>query len=416
MAHPKKASASPYATGGGGVTLERTYGATLLSAVLVGDPVPGLGDDMRAVRVEIQSGPSSAVDDYVVHGESSSAGTSRRLSIGVRRDPTIAPSDEKFVKLLGDYVRVAIEQAIEIEADRWRLALAVAGPHTGAMETKTLTDFARGQPTNESFRETVARDRVTTADIRARLEHLDKAVEAAVAATGLATRAGDVRALTWRLLRGLRVLLLRLEGDDATDRTHAIGRLRSVVEEPAGAESVFRSLCDLLARLAPRAGVVDEGTIRRELRGIAAVGPSPAHARAWSVFRTCEDQLRARTSSTLTETSTGNLLSLARQDQLQRLALEMRAVGEAAGSLLVTGQPDVGKSALAFAAVALLRQDGATGIIALSLRDLPRSVLDLEQLLGATLAVVLGGSSVSNSRLVVVDGAEAALEGKKPSS
>jgi hypothetical protein len=56
MAEQKKGGASPYATGGGGVTLERAYGATLLAAVLVGDPVPGLGDDMHPVRVEMQAG------------------------------------------------------------------------------------------------------------------------------------------------------------------------------------------------------------------------------------------------------------------------------------------------------------------------------------------------------------------------
>ena len=112
----KKKGASPYATGGGGVTLERAYGGTLLAAVLLGDPVPGLGDDMRAVRIELQSGPSSPVDDFVVRGENRSTGTSRRLSVGVRRDPTIAPSDDKFVKLLGDYVRVVIEHAAEVGA------------------------------------------------------------------------------------------------------------------------------------------------------------------------------------------------------------------------------------------------------------------------------------------------------------
>jgi hypothetical protein len=185
MVHQKPGS-SPYATGGGGVTLERTYGATLLTAVLVGDPVPGLGDDMRVLRVEMQAGPASPVDDYVVHGENRTASTARRLSVGVRRDPTIAPSDPKFVKLLGDFLRVLIEHAADVDADRWRLALAVAGPHAGAAETKTLTDFARSQPTNDSFRKTVMRSRVTTAGVRARLQHLDNAVAAALAMTGLA--------------------------------------------------------------------------------------------------------------------------------------------------------------------------------------------------------------------------------------
>ncbi len=411
MADRKKGGTSPYAAGGGGVTLERTYGATLLSAVLAGDPVQGLGDDMRPVRVQTQSGPDSPVDDYVIEGENALAGTSRRLSVGVRRDPTIAPSDAKFIKLLGDYVRIAIEHAAEIDDDRWRLALAVADPHTGASETKILTDFARSQLTNDSFRETVGRDGVTTADVRARLRYFDDAVVAALAATGLTTKASDASVLTWRLLRALRILLLRLEGDDATDRTHAIGRLRSVVGEPAEADTVFSTLCERLAKWAPRAAAIDETFIRRELRGVAKLNGSTSHANAWSVLERCEKQLKTRTSSTLTEASTGTLLTLTRQDQLQSLAAEMRAVGESSGSLLVTGHPEVGKSALTVAAVDLLRSEGAA-IIALSLRDLPQALLELERLLDATLDVVLGGTPVANSRLIVVDGAEAVLEGK----
>jgi hypothetical protein len=412
MASQKKGASSPYATGGGGVTLERAYGATLLGAILLGDPVPGLGDDMRALRVQMQSGSSSPVDDYVIEGANASTRTTRRLSVGVRRDPTIAAGDEKFVKLLGDYVRIAIEHAPEVDGDQWRLALAVAGPHTGAAETKTLSDFARSQPSNEAFREIVAREGATSADIRNRLRYLDEAVEAAVTASGFVSQAGDCKVLTWRLLRALRVLLLRLEGDDATDRTHAIARLGSALEESANAENVFRALSEMPARFAPRAGALDEGMIRRELRGVARLRASAALDGAWSVFATCEEQLRARTSSTLTEAATGNLLTLARNEQLQRLGLEMRAVGEAAGSLIVTGQPDVGKSALAVAAVGLLRSEGACTVLALSLRDLPRTVLEFERLLGASLALVLGGAAVAEARLVVVDGAEAVLEGK----
>jgi hypothetical protein len=173
--------ASPYATGGGGVTLEHTYGATLLAAVLTGGPVPGLGDDMRPMRVQMQAG--GAVDDYVVDGENFRTGTRRRLSVGVRRNPTMAPGDKKFVKLLEDFVRTVVDHATEVDSDSWRLALALAGPHTGAAQTKTLTDFARSQADNESFRETVGRDGVTTAEVRTRLGLLDQAVVAAVAAT-----------------------------------------------------------------------------------------------------------------------------------------------------------------------------------------------------------------------------------------
>ncbi len=366
-----KRGSSPYATGGGGVTLEHAYGATLLTAILLGDPVSGLGDEMRAIRVQMQSGPSSPVDDYVIEGAHAPTGATRRLSVGVRRDPTIAASDTKFVKLLTDYIRIAIEHATEVDEDRWRVALAVAGPHTGGSETKVLTEFARTQPSNDAFRETVAREGVTTADVRARLKYVDEAVVAAVATAGLAAQVGDLKALTWRLLRALRVLLLRLEGDDASDRTHAIARLRTVVDDDA--ENLFRALSEMTATFASRAGTADQGMIRRELRGIASVRVSNAGSASWAMFARCEEQLRARTSSTLNEAATGNLLTLARNEQLQRLAGEMRVVGETAGALLVTGQPDVGKSALAVAAVGFVSDRGPSSRAASARRSEPRA-------------------------------------------
>jgi hypothetical protein len=42
--------ASPYATGGGGTRLEHRYGAVLLAALLTGDPVSELGDDVTDAR------------------------------------------------------------------------------------------------------------------------------------------------------------------------------------------------------------------------------------------------------------------------------------------------------------------------------------------------------------------------------
>jgi hypothetical protein len=210
---------SAYASGGGGVTLEHTFGAVLLSSLLLGDPVVGLGDGVRVERVQLQAVGSSPVDDFVVFGQDS------RISFGVRRDPTIAPSDEKFVKLLGNYARIAIEHAAEVDTDRWRLGLVVAAPHMGAHETGELSDFARKHPTNDSFRVEVTRNGATTVAIRQRLKHLDRAVVKAVTEAGLDVVAGDLGILTWRILRALHVFESRLEGDVAPDRTNAVARL-----------------------------------------------------------------------------------------------------------------------------------------------------------------------------------------------
>ena len=52
-------------------------------------------------------------------------------------------------------------------------------------------------------------------------------------------------------------------------------------------------------------------------------------------------------------------------------------------------------------------------MITLSLRDLPATVLELEGLLGAPLADVLGATATGDGRLLLIDGAEAALEGRE---
>ena len=79
--------------------------------------------------------------------------------------------------------------------------------------------------------------------------------------------------------------------------------------------------------------------------------------------------------------------------------------------LVVTGEPDVGKSALTLSAVADIQKTGAA-VVALSLRDLPPTTVEAENYLGASLKDVLAGAKTSEVRLLVVDGAEAALEGR----
>jgi len=78
---------------------------------------------------------------------------------------------------------------------------------------------------------------------------------------------------------------------------------------------------------------------------------------------------------------------------------------------VITGEPDVGKSALSLRVAALL-QDAGIPVIRLSLRDLPGTVGELEGLLGAPLLEVLGGTATGDGRLLLIDGAEALMEGR----
>ncbi len=403
-------TASAYATGGGGTVFEHTYGATLLAALLLGDSVPGLGDEQSVTRVVFQARRFTAVDDFLVFGEprgTGSRGGGRELSIGVRHKPRIAPSDKSFVSLLITYLRVIEKEWDRVKDGEVRLGLVVGAPHGGARELAALAEIARTQPTNEEFRSFVATPRATRKPVRKRLNYLDDAVEEASRDAGVELPDGGARELAWRLLVGLHPIEVRLEGGDAADRTGAVSRLRSLVGETSEADTLFSKLARLASNYASTGAVVDEAVVRRDLQGVARVGRSPTHTKAWDILAQLDKRLGQRIGRELA--GQGQQLTLERSAVREKVIAAMGKTGRESGALVITGDPDVGKSALTLSAVdALTSQDQE--VVALSLRDLPRSVVDLSTLLGAPLQVVLGSLGVSKVRLLVVDGAEAALE------
>lgn len=272
--------ASPYSTGGGGTTLEHAYGAVLLAALLLRHPIVGLGDDITLREVRFQQGATCPVDDLVVFGECPPV--SRTLYIGVRRAPTIGGGNASFVTLLVDYLRMVIDRQGGLDIDQERLGLAVAAPHTGAGEVAQLASLARRQPDNPAFRRAVAAPRATNAKVRTRLQNLDDAVKAAAAQGGiplLDTEARDV--LTWRLLKALRIIELRLEGDDQADRTGVVSRLVSLAGDPARAVAVWRRLRELSDEYAQTAATVTYEMLARDVSTVVQIaaplpGPAPA--------------------------------------------------------------------------------------------------------------------------------------------
>ena len=93
-----------------------------------------------------------------------------------------------------DYLRVICDHGAELEADSWRLGLAVEAPHTPTDEIKALARFARDQPEAGLFRAAVHAPRATTARVRARLGNVDDVVAAAV---NQAKKAGVARVTGW---------------------------------------------------------------------------------------------------------------------------------------------------------------------------------------------------------------------------
>jgi hypothetical protein len=385
---------SPYSSGGGGVVLEHDADAYLLAHLLLPDPLPLLGEPFRATELTLQASRLSEVDDVVVSGTSPN-GDVRRVAIAIRRDPTIGPSDEKFAKLWVHIVATTRTHAGAIEADLFRTALMVAGPHTPARELGDLCSVARAQTSSAMFREVVA---AGPAVGRQRLALVDQLTKDAVLGLGTAELEVNVEELTWQVLKGHFVQEVYLEGDPATDRATIVGRLTSV-SATADGPGLWGALVQRAREYDPSGATVDEAKLRRDLVGVAGVLRSPRLANAWRAVDELDRVARSQVTGTLTHE--GRSLGLPR-DELRE------AVAEAAsqGTLLLTGQPDTGKSALAIAVGDQLRAAGGAVVI-LNLRDLPPQAGGLSSALGASASQVFGGMAVGTSRTLIIDGAEA---------
>lgn len=394
--------------------LEHQYGATLLASLLTADPLPELGDDVTPAVVRFQASAVSAVDDLLISGTTPDGGT-RQASVGVRRAPKLIQSEAtsadgggKPVRLVASYLKVVTGAWDEITAGRWRLVLAAVPWSGAARQAGELAEIARAMGSEKAFRDELDRG-VHDQGLRDRLVHIDALVHSA-SGTGCASRGLSASELTWRWLFSLRVRELRLEGADTTDRTFAIARLRAVTAEgtAAAAEALFSKLESLSSRYAPAGAIADESSLRRDLSGSRLVRSS-RYPTAWAVLDRLTAQLADETRAVLADDSTE--LRLDRPEAAGALLADMRTAAAGPAGLVITGEPDVGKSALSLRVAALLQEAG-TPVVTLSLRDLPGTVVELEGLLGAPLLEVLGGTATGDGRLLLIDGAEAAMEGR----
>ena len=404
--------ASPYATGGGGFALEHQFGALALTHLLTGDPIPELGDDATLTLVSFQAAYESPVDDLVLHGLCGDGGE-RRVAVAVRRTPRLVPSDSRSVDLFASFLGFAEQHWEDLESGHWRLAV-VGVPGEPLRQLASLAAIACAEPDNRAFREAVGRAGRTREPVRQRLAQVDRI--GSVAAEQLGIAADSVDDLTWRILSSLTVRAVRLETEDDSDRSTVVAGLRRVTadESVSNAAQLFDSLAQKASRYALHAARVNEAMLRRDLAGTAQLLRSPRHLEGWAVLDRLSDRLHQRVRSDL-RGKQGQRLRIDREDARAALALAIEAVGpknpDGAYGLVVTGEPDVGKSSLTLEA-ATQAAESDLAVVAINLRDLPPSTVELEHILGAPVAEVLGGAVVRSSRVLLVDGAEAALEGR----
>lgn len=390
-------SASPEATGGRGTTLEHRYGGALLAALLTHTTVPGLGGGLVPVRVGFQQ--DAPVDDFLVQAKSNDAVVS--WYVAARRRPVIGSSSVKTVALFGSYLRLAAGAVSEMEAGSVLLGLVVKGPHGPAEELANLCEVATSQGSADTFRLAIAR---RSGHLRRRLQNIDDIVDAAAVQLEWGPDRRAERDWSWTLLRSMRVVQTMLE-EDQQDAVEMTNRLSTLLENDAGRAGALRqTLNSLSADFAGTAALVGEADVRRLLVGRVALEAAGDLSSARGSLAANERSLRLRTPSVLRGVVQGATVELAvdRPEAQRSLVGAMEHAGRDGGSVLVRGEPSVGKSVLALQAVDHLRHQGG----AISVVDL-RGELNL----GVSLDRVFSGSPVGSTRLLVLDGAEVVQEG-----
>jgi predicted DNA binding CopG/RHH family protein len=396
---------SPYATGGGGVTLEHRVAALYLGLLLIGDGAPELGSGRSVTAITFQSS-TSAVDDLVIEAGSRSAGTSGlRLAIAVRRAPSFTRSDATTQKLIDDFTAALL--AIPDDGVEHRFALAVAGARKHAVQLAELTALAGKQKDAAGLYQLTATPGRVRRELRERLEHVTDMVCASLTSLGIEDDGQALaRTRTWELLCRLSVLMPRVEDPETSDWFDVQNRLRSVgrARDLTSAGALLDRLAVLAGQYAAQGATVNRPMLRRDLHG-AFDEDATRDREVWRKLEHLHEQA-TRVRECLGAGERAAQLHLERSAASETLlAQALRAPG-----MLLHGDSGVGKSALAVHTLTRAAQRSEDlDVLCLDLRALPASTLELTSMLGTELAVLLSDLAAPN-RLLVLDGADAANE------
>jgi len=408
IAEPR-AGASPYATGGGGVTFERRVAVQYLSRLLTGEGASELGDGRSIDSVSFQQAPLHPVDDLVVRARrAEEPEPSLVLAIGVRRAPDLVQSDEPTQKLIREFVRAVINTPTD--GPEHRLALVVAGVQPHAQQLADLAALSAVQMDASAFFDLVRTPKRFTVDLRSRLDQIEKLVKQALIELGSPDPdTAFVRHRTWELLARLTVLMPRLEAPDETDWATVENNLIRVARgcDLAGASRLRDRLVALADGYPPKAATVDLRLLRRDAHALL-----DATVRRHEQGELALGHLHERAVASVRD-------DIAASDGVRRVHIDRRnaaakllANAAEASSVVVYGESGVGKSALAVLSLvaAAVADPDAMQARCVNLRQLPATTLALEAILGCPLVALLGELSAPQ-RLLIIDNADAVAEG-----
>lgn len=389
---------NPYAGGGGGSTFGHRVATSYLADMLLGATRSETGE-LPVVKVAFQTNPTDPVDDLRV--EASSGGDRVVVHIAIRRTPQFAKNHAKTAKLIGSL----LDQVDTFRHnDRAYVAIALTGMTNAHREVQRLASLARGNSTEVDFYAQVT-EPGRHRSYANRYEHI----------TGLVKRArpetadDHLRNVVWSLLTRLWVLDFRVESDDESDWTDIANRLDSLARAGKTGADVRNDLNSACATQFDQKGTaVDRSLVRRTIHSVLAsdVGRSEI---AWR-----ELNLEQKSALVAVRHDLGGVVELPRKELLSEVQAELTAAGAAQGSVLLTGESGTGKSALALsAATSLAATSRDFQFVIINLRRTRDTVPELSTALGMPFADILGEMS-AKSRVLIVDAADAALEGRGP--
>lgn len=392
---------SPYATGGGGVSLAHRIAATYLAGMLTGQRRAETFE-LPVRRVSFQTGPAHPVDDLLV--ESSDHTATASLALACRATPNFVQSDEQTVKLVG----ALLDEVAKFDVDTHRVGVAVAGWSNQWDQLATICDIARSHADPDTFNTSLNTDQRWRQQVRDRLTQFLGMVDNA---TGNSKTQTEVLQLAHKLLSRLHILGFAVQSPDDSDRTATATALDPLAGGSSDGIAVRNRLEVEATRYDAIGAVVDLNLLRRDLHSLLDTETTRS-AGAWEVLAEHRRVATASVRATLGEgTSTTTPLEVTFTDRRSSLATAIQAAGTNGAALVISGESGTGKSALTLSAIAQLEADDPAGFEALLLnfRALPQTSLELRGIIGTSIADVLAELSAP-SRVLVIDAADAALE------
>ena len=403
------AGMNPYATGGGGVTLERRVAVIYLVHLLVGDGAGELGDGHRVSNVAFQQAPAYPVDDLVVSAAPSvDSEPSLVLALAVRRSPRFVASNQSTQKLIRQFVRAVIE--FPASGPEHRLGLVVAGPYTHAEQLAELARLAEDQMDAAGFFRLLRTPKAFNTRIVGRLDQVEKLVRSALGDLGEPEPDEVVvQQRTWQLLSSLTVLMPRLEPPYEQDWTDVANSLIPVARDRdlPGAVALRDRLFALASEFASRSARISLTLLRRRVHDLLDAGVRP-HDRGWKRLNHLHDRALESVQGEITAGDDARRVRLDRDDMAQTLFETVNT----SGGIAVTGESGVGKSALVVLSLSAraAADPDTVQVLCINLRQIPERTVEFEHVLDVPLSAVLNDLSAPQ-RILIIDAADAVDEG-----